>query len=153
MPFRKLTVHLSCTPASTSILGLQGVRRSRFHSSCEVRQHSHSLRFQECWSSLYESWSSLPVLSHFTVRGTHSQVLSEKTSSFPPLEKRADSESVYAVQLFSLLSVSTKPIELTADTQNGKSLSHLSQEKKLERMMCRRVRAITMWLPIKCSLT
>lgn len=130
MPFKEPTVHLSCTPASTSISGLQGMRRSRFHSLCESVQHSHSFQFQECWSSLYESWSSLPVLPHFTVRVTHSQVLSEKTSSSHPLEERADSESVYAVQLFSLLSVSAKHIELTADTQNTKSVSRLFQEKK-----------------------
>lgn len=124
MPFREPSVHLSCTPASTSISGLQVMRRSRLRISCESVQHSHSLWFQECWSSLYESCSSLPVLPHLTVRITRSQVLSEKTSS-------SDSESVYAVQLFSLLSVSAKHIELTADTQNAKSLSRFSGKKPL----------------------
>lgn len=56
-------------------------------------------------------------------------MLSEKTSSSDSLEEREVSESVYAVQMFSLLAVSTKHIELTADTQNAKSVSRFSQKK------------------------
>lgn len=134
MPFREPAVYLSCTPASTSISGLQGMRRSRFHSSCESVQHSHSLQFQECCSSLYESWSSLPVLPHFTVRVTHSQVFSEKTSSSHPLEERTDSESLYAVQLFSLLSVSTHWADCWY-AEHQISVMPLSA-KKLESAMC-----------------
>lgn len=152
MPFREPTVHLSCTTSLNFHFGTSG---------CEKIKIS-----QFVWSSSTFTQSSVPRVLEFLIwimelsacsvsfqceRDTQPSALWENFLFSPTREESRS--TIHPFMLFSLLPVSTKPVELTADRQNAKSVSHLSQEKKPERVIWGGVRALTTWLALKCSLT